>query len=64
MGQLGNTGYGIFLLKNKMIIVHPNGWTILANKTTYESQLEEAFEAATTEDLFEDHKLNSRYSED
>lgn len=56
---LGNIGYGIYFIDGKIIITHPNGWSLLKNESTYTNTLKEAFNDATEEDKFIDYKLNT-----
>ena len=59
MGQLGNVGYGIFTVKDKLCVIHPRGLQVIKKESTHESLLDSMIEKAIDTDDFIDYKINT-----
>lgn len=59
MGQLGNVGYGVFRLNDKLCVIHPKGIQVIKKESTHESLLDNMVEEAIDTDDFIDYKINT-----
>ena len=63
MGQLGNTGCGVYNIDGLVFIIHQTGCKIYKRRNAEDSLLEELLERAEEEDCFMDYKLNRSFYE-
>ena len=64
MGQLGNSGCGVYNIDGLVFVVYHDGCKVYRRRNAEDSLLEEVLERAEEGDSFLDYKLNRSFYED
>lgn len=63
MGQLGNSGCGVYNIDGLVFVVYHDGCKVYRRRNAEDSLLEEVLEQAEEEDCYMDYKLNRSFYE-